>query len=126
MIDITGTLHTVTHFVPVKGGFHTTSYFNFVNGRGVGQTTGDEYVTSGRYHIVENSLPTGDTVTNETLIDIAIGKGSLPDRVIVATVHYILTEDGVVKAEVIQSFVKCSGGESASPTASASAVATTP
>ena len=126
LIDITGTVHAVTHFVPVKGGFHTTSHINFVNGRGVGQTTGDEYITSARIQSVVNFLPTGDTVSGDVGIDIVIGKGSSPDRVVFGTLHYILTEDGVVKAEVGQSFVKCSGGESASPTATASAVATTP
>ena len=119
LIDITGTLHTVTHFVPVKGGYHTISQFNFVNGRGVGQTTGDEYVISARSKTVENFLPTGDTVTGDVLIETDIGKGSSPDRVLFGTFRYILTEDGVVEAAVEQFFVKCSGGETASPTATA-------
>lgn len=125
MIDITGTLHTVTHFVPVQGGYHTNSTFRF-KGRGVGQTTGDEYVISAVAQNVENFLPTGDTVTSDVTLETDIGKGSSPNRVLFSRVHYILTEDGVIKAEVIQFFVKCPGGETVSPTASASAVATTP
>ena len=127
LIDVTGTLRTVNHFVPVQGGYHVNSNMNFINLKGVGQTTGNEYVVHAGNQTVENFLPTGDTVTGYATIDITIGKGSSPDRVIFATEHYILTEDGVVKAYVVQSFVKCSGGESASPTASsASAVATSP
>ncbi len=125
LIDITGTLRTVNHFVPVQGGYHVNSTFR-VNARGVGQTTGDEYVISATSQTVENFLPTGETVTGDVFIETDIGKGSSPDRVLFGRLHYILTEDGVVKAEVIQFFVKCSGGESASPTATASAVATTP
>jgi hypothetical protein len=126
VIDITGTVHSVNHFVPVQRGYHAYSTFSLVNARGVGQPTGDEYVISARTQTVENFLPTGDKVTGDVTIETDIGKGSSPDRVIFATVHYILTEDGMVKAEVIQFFVKCSGGESASPSATASAAATTP
>jgi hypothetical protein len=119
VIDITGTMHTVTHFVPVQGGYHTTFTFH-INGRGVGQTTGDEYAISATSQSVVNFLPTGDTLSGDTLIDITIGKGSSPDRVFFGTGRYVLTEDGVVKVEVSKSILHCSGG------ATASAAATTP
>jgi hypothetical protein len=125
LIDYTGTMHTVTHFVPVRGGYHVTITFH-VNARGVGQTTGDEYVMSSTSQIVENFLPTGDTVNGTMIIQTDIGKGSSPDRVYFAQGRYILTEDGVVKAEVIQYGVQCPGSETVPPTASASAAATTP
>jgi hypothetical protein len=131
-IDITGTLHTVTHFVPVQDGYHVNSTFSLVNARGVGfvpgtlEPTGNEYVISSRTQSVENFLPTGDTVGGNVIIETDIGKGSSPDRVYFATAHYVLTEDGVVKAEVVRFFLQCPGSETVPPTASASAVATTP
>ena len=132
VIDITGTLHIVNQFVPVQGGYHVTSTFNLVNAKGVGldpetlEPTGTEYVISARTQAVENFLPTGDRVIGDVTIETDIGKGSSPDRVYFAMVRYILTEDGVVKAEIQNSFVQCSGGETASATATASAAATTP
>lgn len=85
------TVRAINHFVPVQGGYHASSIFR-VNARGVGQTTGDEYVISGTSHSAENFLPTGDRVISDMTIETDIGKGSSPDRVYFARIHYILTE----------------------------------
>ena len=125
VIDITGTMHTVTHFVPVPGGSHSNTTFSLANARGVGfdpqtlEPTGSEYVFHYSQTIVDNFLPTGDSVGGAVTIQTATGKGSSPDQVFSATYHYILTEDGVVKLEVGQFFVKCPGSETAPSTATA-------
>ena len=122
LIDVTGTLRTVNHFVPVQGGYHVNTTFR-VNATGVGQTTGDKYVISATSKTVENFLATGETVHSDMSIETDIGKGSSPNRALFFVLHYILTEDGVVKVESAHSFVKCSSGETASPTATATAPA---
>jgi hypothetical protein len=132
VINIEGTMHTVTNFVRVQGGYHYHVTFSLANARGVGldpqtlEPTGSEYVFHSSITSVENFLPTGDSVAGDVHSETATGEGSSPDLVFYATGHYILTEDGVVKMEVGQFSLKCPGSETAPSTAAASAAATTP
>jgi hypothetical protein len=132
LIEITGTLHTVNHFRGKRdpegnpvGPLHANSHFNLMNVKGVGQTTGDVYVIPNSGGAVENVVPNGDIVTGTVDINMIISKGSSPNQNGFSRVHYILTEDGIVKAEVIQFHFKCTGpGGPTFPSASASASAT--
>ena len=125
LIEVTGTAHIVNQFVPVQGGWHITSTFNLMNMQGVGLTTGDQYVVNAQgQHFVENTLPTGDVISGTVTIDMVVSKGSSPNQNGQAVLHYIINEDGTVKAEVIQGHIMCTGpGGPTFPTASASASA---
>jgi hypothetical protein len=73
---------------------------------------------------VENSVPAGDIVSGNVDIRLEIGKGSLPNQVVIAQLHYIVDEEGTVKADVAYVRNECPGGGTATPTATASATAT--
>jgi len=80
-IDVTGTLHTVNHFtVRPDGTYHVNSHFNFAGVKGVGRTTGDNYVIPALGGAVENFVQPGQIVTGTVDITLAIGKGQLPTR----------------------------------------------
>jgi hypothetical protein len=124
-IEVTGTMHVVNHFVPVKGGFHATSHFNLMNAKGVGLTTGDQYVIPQGENTVENFLPNGGTVVGDVIINMVVSKGPSPNQNGLLRSHYILNEDGTVKVDVTQVHLKCTGpGGPTSPPSTASATAT--
>jgi hypothetical protein len=109
-IDIEGTLHTVNIFKARKdGGYHIISHYNLMNMRAVGETTGEEYVVPSSGTAVENFVADGQTVTGTVDINLTISKGSMPNQIGFARVHYILTSEGEVKAETIQFFFECQG-----------------
>jgi hypothetical protein len=108
VIDVVGTLHTVNHFVPAEGGgYHVNSHFNLVNVKGVGQTTGANYVIPASGAAVENYIPTSDAIVTGTVdINMVIGKEQLPNQVALARVHYII-DDGTVKVETVRFHFQC-------------------
>jgi len=124
-IEVTGTVHVVNQFVPVQGGYHLTSTFNLMNMKGVGLTTGDQYVVNAQgENIVDNFLPTGDDVSGSVTIGMVVSKGSSPNQNYQAVLRYIINEDGTVKLEVRPDHIECTGpGGPTFPTASASASA---
>ena len=126
VVEITGTLHLVGQSHPVQGGHHIIFHLNFANMKGVGLTTGDEYVVIGNSQQVENFVPSGQTVAGTVIINLVIGKGQTPNRDAVLQQHYIITPEGEVKMQTDQFHLKCQGGSTASPTASASASASAP
>jgi hypothetical protein len=124
VIQITGTLHIVNQFTAVQDGYHVVSHFNVANARGVGLTTGDEYVIAGPGNTVENFLPTHGMVGGNVVISMIISKGSEPNQNGFSRVHYILDETGMTKAEFAKFHFKCTGpGGPTFPMASASASA---
>jgi len=125
IVEGTGTAHVVNQFVPVQGGWHITSTFNLMNIKGVGLTTGDQYVMNAQGgNFVENFLPTGDVVSGSVTIGMIVSKGSSPNQNYQAVLRYIINEDGTVKLEVRPFHLKCTGpGGPTFPTASASATA---
>jgi hypothetical protein len=125
-IEVTGTLHLVGHFVPVQGGHRIIFHLNYSNMKGVGLTTGKEYVVISNEQQVDNFVPSGQSVEGMVLMNLEIGKGQVPNEVAVLQQHYIVTPEGEIKMETDQFQLKCPGGSTAPPTAAASAAATTP
>jgi hypothetical protein len=57
-IDLTGTLHILTHFfADEEGGYHLNSHYNVQDGEGVGRTTGEMYRFASSGANVENYIP---------------------------------------------------------------------
>lgn len=124
-IKVTGTEHVVDHFVPVNGGWRINSHINFMNMKGVGLMTGDQYVLNAESNSVENFVPTHGGVASFVNILMVVSKGSVTNQNGLLVVHYTINEDGTLASSVDHSHLKCTGpGGPTSPTASASASAT--
>jgi hypothetical protein len=124
VINVTGTIHTVNRVrVDEDGTFHGTSHFNLVGVKGVGLTSGDNYVIPGSGAVVHNVVQPGQIVTGTVDINLVIGKGQQPNQVALARVHYVISPEGEIKVESISFHFKCQPGN-ASPTPTASATAT--
>jgi hypothetical protein len=122
LIKITGTLHQVSHFRPTEDGqYHVNTHFNSQNVKGVGlnpeafpetlEPTGTEYVVPSSFTVVENFVPiAGEIVGGIARIDIVVQKGSDPlgdDQVAFFRIQYIITAEGEVKLENIQTHFEC-------------------
>jgi hypothetical protein len=124
-IEVTGTMHIVNHFVPVQGGSYATSYLQFINMKGVGLTTGDQYVIRLGDREVRNFVPNGSFVDGMVLTTMIVSAGSSPNVNGVLKLQWILDEDGTEKAHVAEYHLKCTGpGGPTSPPSTASATAT--
>jgi hypothetical protein len=108
VIPVTGTLHTVNHFtVQEDGTYHGNSHFNLVGVKGVGLTTGEEYVIPSSGAVVENFVQSGQIVTGTVDINLVIGKGKTPNQVALARIHYVISPEGEIKVEAINFHFKC-------------------
>ena len=108
VINVTGTLHTVNHFtVQEDGTYHVNSHFNFAGVKGVGLTTGDNYVVPASGNTVENFVQPGQIVTGTVDINLIIGKGQLPNQVALARVHYVISPEGEIKVETVNFHFEC-------------------
>ena len=100
LIDISGTLHVVSHFtVQPDGTYHVNTHFTFAGVKGVGRTTGEMYVVPATGAAVENFVEPGQIVTGTVDVNLIIGQGKLPDQEALVRVHYIIGPDGEVKVE---------------------------
>ena len=100
LIDITGTLHVVSHFTAQEDGtYHVNTHFNFAGVKGVGRTTGETYVVPATGAAVENFVQPGQIVSGTVDVNLIIGQGNLPDQVAVIRLHYIIGPDGEIKVE---------------------------
>ena len=120
LINVTGTLHTVNHFVGERdpetgdpvGQYHINSHFNFQNGKGVGldpdtgEPNGNKYVIPFSGVGVENVVADGQIVTGTVDINLEIGQGQLPNEVPFARLHFVI-DDGEVKVENVHFHFQC-------------------
>jgi hypothetical protein len=108
-IDLTGTLHIVTHFfTDEEGGYHLNSHYNVQNGKGVGRTTGEMYPFASSGAFVENYIPpSGQTTTGSVDMNVLIGKGQVANSSSFIRIHYIITTEGEVKVETVQFHSGC-------------------
>jgi hypothetical protein len=119
VVYVTGTMHIVNHFVgevdpegtPVPP-YHNNYHINLMNVTAVGETSGAEYRVPAAYNSVAISIPasgqvnTGD-VTIQRVIQQGSGSASGAEELFTAVVHYIVYDDGTVKAEVVQVQFEC-------------------
>jgi hypothetical protein len=102
-VHITGEAHIMTSLTEDgAGGFHSVWHFN-ARARGIGETTGNEYI--GR-HVeqlnvnIKPPFPYEDTfVLNVRMI----GPGKVPNFVMHLNMHVTINANGVVTAEVVNS-----------------------
>jgi len=119
VVYVTGTMHIVNHFVgdvdpegtPVPP-YHNNYHINLMNVTAVGETSGAKYRVPAAYTSVAISIPasgqvnTGD-VTIQRVIQQGSGSASGAEELYTAVVHYIVYDDGTVKAEVVQFQFEC-------------------
>jgi hypothetical protein len=109
-ILVEGTLHTVNHFtLQDDGTYHVNSHFNFAGVKGVGLTSGDNYVVSASEVIVENRVQSGQIVGGIVDVTLVIGKGQLDNQVALALFHYIIDAEGNFKVDTVNFHFKCQG-----------------
>jgi hypothetical protein len=111
LIQLTGTLHFVNQFFETDGGYHLRTNYNLTDGRGVGLTSGEEYIVTAAGGTIENFVPAGDVVVGGLDTQVLIGKGQADDLVATAQFHYILEvvegEEPTVKVETTHVNVEC-------------------
>jgi hypothetical protein len=108
-IDLTGTLHILTHFfADEEGGYHLNSHYNVQDGEGVGRTTGEMYRFASSGANVENYIPPSEqTNTGSVDMNVVIGKGQVADSSSFIRIHYIITTEGEVKVETVEFHSGC-------------------
>jgi hypothetical protein len=111
-IHVTGTVHSVDRYYETDGGFHSRTHYNLVNARGVGLTSGEEYIITSAGGIAENFVPAGSLVSSTVDMQIIVGKGQADNLVYHSLVHYIIEVvegEPTSKMEKIEFFTKCQG-----------------
>jgi hypothetical protein len=108
VILIEGTIHTVSILKAREdGGYRFTDHFNFSNVKGVGETTGEEYVINIKSTVVEKFVPDGEFATGTVFTSGVVSKGSMPNEQLLSRVHFIQNDDGTIKMENIQFRFEC-------------------
>jgi hypothetical protein len=108
VILIEGTMHTVSILKAREdGGYRFTDHFNFSNVKGVGETTGEEYVINIKSTVVEKFVPDGEFATGTVFTSGVVSKGSMPNEQLLSRVHFIQNDDGTIKMENIQFRFEC-------------------
>jgi hypothetical protein len=108
LIQVTGTFHTVNHFrLQEDGTYHANSHFNLAGVKGVGLTSGDNYVIPATGAVVENFVQSGQIVTGTVDMNLVIGKGQLTNQVAVARIQYVISPEGEIKVEALNFHFQC-------------------
>jgi hypothetical protein len=111
-IHVTGTVHFVERYYETDGGYHFRIHYNLVNAKGVGLTSGEEYIITSAGGTAENVVPAGSLVRNTVDLQLIVGKGQADNLVAHSLLHYVIeVVDGepTVKMEKIEIFTKCQG-----------------
>lgn len=109
-VNISGRMHLLAHVTTdARGGRHVTLQINTEGVKGVGQTSGGEYVSSATNNeSINDSDTTGGqseyTVTTKFLL---AGKGKLSDLLTKVTMHVTVNADGEATAEVTNVVAEC-------------------
>jgi hypothetical protein len=107
LIIAEGTLHVVNHVkARPDGSYHINSHFILVM-KGIGLTTGEEYVIPGVSNSVDNFVHPGQTVTGTMDINLNIGKGQLPNDVAFLRIFFVIDDEGEVKVANTQFHFEC-------------------
>jgi hypothetical protein len=109
-VDISGKMHLLAHATTdARSGRHVTLQINTEGVKGVGATSGSEYVSSATNNESINDSNTAGgqseyTVTTKFLL---VGKGKLPDLFTKVTMHVTVNANGEVTAEVTNVVAEC-------------------
>ena len=109
-VDISGKMHLLAHATTdARGGRHVTLQINTEGVKGVGATSGGEFVSSATNNeSINDSNTTGGqseyTVTTKFLL---VGKGKLPDLLVKTTMHVTINANGEATAEVTNVVAEC-------------------
>ncbi len=109
-VDISGKMHLLAHATTdARSGRHVTVEINTEGVKGVGETSGGEYVSSATNNESINDADTMGGQSEYTLTTkfLLVGKGKLPDLLTKATMHVTVDANGEVTAEVTNVVVEC-------------------
>ena len=91
-----------------SGGIHYFDHVNFAGVRGVGETTGDEYVVPNSASFSQNATSGASTNTSGQTFQL-IRTGSEDDYLLHVRYHLTVTPDGEVAVEFLQLLITCKG-----------------
>ena len=109
-VNVSGKMHLLAHVTTdARSGRHIVLQINTASIKGVGESSGSEYVSSATNHDSINDPDTfggqsEHTVTTKFLL---VGKGRLPDMFVKTTMHITVNANGEVTAEVTNVTAEC-------------------
>src|SRR5215211_6911443 len=109
-VDISGKMHLLAHATTdARSGRHVTLQINTEGVKGVGATSGSQYVSSATNNESINDSNTAGGQSEYTLTTkfLLVGKGKLPDLFTKVTMHVTVNANGEVTAEVTNVMAEC-------------------
>lgn len=109
-VDISGKMHVLAHVTTdAHAGRHVTLQINTEGVKGVGQSSGGEYVSSAtnNENINDSNTAGGQSEYTVTTKFLLVGKGKLPDLLTKVTMHVTINANGEATAEVTNVVADC-------------------
>jgi hypothetical protein len=109
-VNLSGNMHLLAHATTdARGGRHVILQINTQGVKGVGETSGDEYVSSATNNDSLNDPDTygGQSEYTVTTKFLLVGKGKMPDLLSKVTMHITVNANGEVTAEVTKVLAEC-------------------
>ena len=109
-VNLSGKMHILAHATTdARSGRHVVLQINTASIKGVGESSGSEYVSSTTNHDSINDPDTLGGQSEHTLITkfLLVGKGRLPDMFVKTTLHVTVNANGEVTAEVTNVTAEC-------------------
>lgn len=109
-VNVSGKMHLLAHVTTdARGGRHVTLQINTAGVKGIGESSGSEYVSSSTNNDSINDPDTtgGQSEYTTTTKFLLVGKGRLPDMFVKTTMHVTVNANGEVTAEVTNVRAEC-------------------
>ncbi|HZG51130.1 MAG TPA: hypothetical protein VEZ40_03245 [Pyrinomonadaceae bacterium] len=109
-VNISGKMHLMAHVTTdARSGRHIVLQINTASVKGVGASSGSEYVSGATNHDSINDPDTtgGQTEYTTTTKFLLVGKGRLPDMFVKTTMHVTVNANGEVTAQVTKVTAEC-------------------
>jgi len=109
-VNLSGNMHLLAHVTTdARSGRHVILQINTQSVKGVGATSGNEYVSSATNGESLNDPDTlgGQSEYTTTTKFLLIGKGKLPDLLVRTTIHITINANGEATAEVTNVDTNC-------------------
>lgn len=109
-VNISGNMHLLAHVTTdARSGRHVILQINTERVKGVGVTSGGQFVSSSTNNDSINDADTmgGQSEYTTTTKFLLVGKGNLPDLLVKATIHLTVNANDEVTAEVTNVVTQC-------------------
>jgi hypothetical protein len=112
IIQISGVVHVTSQVIERgEGVFHIVQHVNFQNVRGIGQTTGDQYVFQNAFNSISNfqvnAVPHGSDTSNTANGQLISPGQSSPDLNVHFLIHTTINANGEVTTEISNFDARC-------------------